>query len=406
MKPIDPSYVPPETTFDQFPDGKYKVKGFEWFTKDEKDRPILVAQKDGKLVGRLRFNLSTGEEGPPMSCTLADMNLLVKAFGVTKLPNLPDESYAAMVTKYMVDIRNLCADKELEVEVKKGWVNDIPGSGVPEGTYWFYISDVSSPEKNEKGEPKPKLGDYGFFFFVTFTVDSEKGHDSPYKGATFTELVPYGIVVNDNGEAEFEKIKEGKYAGQNTGPATLLNKLMILGAPDTFGTEFTPPNPHNLLPFMKQKFLEARQMLEGQRVLIEKKVKGKQTSRIGLSWPGVKKVEGYEAPKRLIEEMNIDDQCRQVLMEALTKLAEGKPVVMNGSFEFTDAGRAVAKKYLSPIRQEGLIEHGHPEELTPEEIVTILTTLQDKVGAEFKEKVVMLSVGFSPQPIEEDDSPF
>lgn len=404
MKPVDPNYQPPEQSFDTFPDGKVKVKGFEWFSKDDKELPILVAQKDGKLVGRLRFTLMDGEEGPPMSVTLAEMNLLAKAFGCKNLPTIPSEAYAGLITKFMIEIKNMCQDKELEVEVKKGWVNSIPGTEVPEGTYWFYISDVSSPEKNEKGDPKPKMGDYGQFFFVTFTVDSEKGHPSPYTGATFTELMPYAIVVNDKGEAGFETVKEGKYAGQITGEATRLNKLMILGAPDTFAQEFTPPNPYNLLPFLRQKFLESHQMLEGQRILIENKKK--KTTRIGLSWPGVKKAEGYEAPKRIIETMGIEDKVHQVLVEAFTQKA-GQPAVVNGTYELTEAGRKVAKEIISPLKSEGLVEKKHQslEELTVEEVTTILTTMGPDYK-EFKEKVVALGVGIIHLEEPEEDSPF
>lgn len=397
MKPIDPSYVPPETTFDQFPDGKYRVKGFSWFTLDDKERPILVAQKDGKLVGRLRFNLITGEDGPPMSCTLADMNLLAKAFGVTKLPNVPDESYAAMVTKYMVDLKNLCADKELEVEVSKGWVSNVPGMDVGEGLFYFTVNDVSSPEHDGQGQPIPKQGQYGSFFFVSFQVEAgEGGKDTPYKGATFTELVNYSLKY-ENGELDFEKNKDGSY----TASAVRLSKLMRLAAPDPFAGEFVPSNPNNLLPYMRQKFLESKRVLKGMRVKEEK------GTRVRLNWPTLEEATGYTIePKRLIESMGIDDKCREVLVEALDKLA-GSPTVVKDSFELNEVGRKIAKQYLSPLKKEGIIAHGSIEELTPEEITSILTTLQNDVGPDYKERVVALAVGFEPPKVyEEEDSPF
>jgi len=401
MKPIDPNYQPPEQTFESFPDGKYKVKGFNWFTLDDKERPILVAQKDGKLVGRLRFNLLDGNEGPPMSVTLPEMGLLAKAFGVSKLPNSPDEGYAAMVTKYMVDIKTLCNDKELEVEVSKGWVNSIPGMDVPEGLYYFTIADVSSPEHDSAGNPVPKQGQFGSFFFVSFeVVAGEGGKETPYRGSKFSELVNYSLKY-ENGELDFEKNKDGSYAAS----AVRLSKLMRLAAPDPFASEFVPPNPSNLLPYMKQKFLAAGKVIKGMRTKEEK------GTRIRLVWPTLEEATGYQGqakPGRKIDEMNVDDRCRDVLIEAMEKLSDGKPVTVNGTYDFTPAGKEVAKTYLSPLRKEGLIQHGSLGELTPEEITTILTTLSDKIGSDFKERVVMLALAIEPpvQVEEEEESPF
>jgi hypothetical protein len=409
MKIIDPNYQPPEQEYTNFPDGPYKVKCFEWFSLDEQGKPILVAQKDGKLVGRLKFTLLNGDEGPRMSLTLVQMNLLAKAFGVKNLPDVPSESYAGMVTKYMIDIRSMCQGKELEVESKNNWVNTIPGTEVPEGVYWCYISDLSSPERESNGDPKPKQGEFGSFFFVTLTVDSEKGHPSEYKGATFIELTPYAIEVNDRGEAEFDTIKEGKYFGQPTGEASKLSKLMRLAAPDVFGVDFVPPNPHNLLPYMRQKFLETKRLLEVHRVLVEKKVKGKTTRRLSISWPSLKEAPQQsktEEPKRIIETMDIDTKCKDILVEALEKLADGKKVVNQGTYDFTLAGSETAKKYLSPLKKEGLFSHGSLEELTYDEIKTILTTLSNELGADYKDRVVALGIGIELKKEEDEDTPF
>lgn len=398
MKAIDPNYQPPEQNFESFPDGKYRVRGFSWFTLDDKERPILVAQKDGKLVGRLRFTTLEGEDGPPMSVTLPEMALLAKAFGVKNVPNAPDPGYAAMVTKFMIDIKNLCTDKELEVEVQKGWVNSIPGMEVPEGLFYFSVADISSPEHDSQGQPIPKQGQYGSFFFATFEVEAgEGGKETPYKGSKFTELVNYSLK-NEDGALDFEKNKDGSY----TASAVRLSKLMRLAAPIPFAGEFDPPNKNNLLPYMKQKFLESKKVLKGMRVKEEK------GTRIRLAWPTLEEATGYAVePKRVIDTMNIDDKCRLVLVEVLDKLAGGSSV-MNGSYEFTEAGRKVAKQYLSPLKKEGVIKHGSLEDLTPEEITSILTTLQNEVGPEYKERVVALGIGIEIRTDEEveEDSPF
>lgn len=404
MKSIDPNYQPPEKTFASFEDGKYKVKGITWFTLDDKDRPILVAQKDGKLVGRFRFNLLDGQEGPPMSVTLPEMSLLAKAMGASRVPPVPDEGYAAMVTKFMIEIAQLVADKQTEVDVAKGWVSYVPGMVVPEGYYHFHISDIHG-DKDEKGQPKPREGDWGPYFYVVFTVDyGEGGKETPYKGLEFSELVSYGIEVVD-GEADFKRAEDGSY----TSEAARLSKLMRLGAPHAFGGDFSPPNPHNLLPFIRDKFLEAHQMLKGSRAVSERKNKGKVVRKLGLSWATLEMSDlAQSEPKRLIESMNPDDKARDILVEALKTLAEGKEVTILGTYNFTDVGRKVAKQYLSPLRSEGLIEHGSVETLTVDEIITILTALVNHVGPEFKERVLAVSIGFNdPAPIvEEDDTPF
>lgn len=402
MKAIDPTYQPPEKKFDEFPDGKYKVKGITWFTKSDKDLPIVVAQKDGKLVGRFRFKLLDSQEGPPMSLTLPEMALFAKAAGVKNIPPVPDVNYAAMVTKFMMDIANLVADKELEVEVSNGWVNSVPGMTIPEGYYHFYISDISG-DKDENGKPKPKVGNWenSLYFYVTFTVEyGEGGKESPYKGVTFTESVPYAIAVID-GEADFKRDEDGAY----TSESARMSKLMRLGDPDTFAGEYSPPDPHNLLPYIREKFLASCQMLKGSRVLIERKDKGVIKRRIGLIWSSLDSSDlKSETPKRLIESMGIDDRCREILVEALDKMA-GAHTVINGTFELNEVGRKLAKEHFSPLKKEGIIKHGSVEELTPEEITSILTVLQEKVGSEYKEKVVALAVGFTP-PVEEEDTPF
>jgi len=200
MKAIDPNYVPPERTFAKYQDGKYKVNGVEWFTLDAATkRPILVAQKDQKLVGRLRFKLvgEVDKDGPPMSLVSGEMALLAKAFGisVTDLPKLPGENQPALMTSYMEAVRDSINSKkkELEVTVAGGWVNaeGVPGMGIPEGYFHFHLANVTG-DKDSAGNPAPKQGQYGKFFYVTFQIDfAEGGRETPYRGAEWTELVPY-----------------------------------------------------------------------------------------------------------------------------------------------------------------------------------------------------------------------
>lgn len=398
MKAIDPNYEPPEQTFNSFPDGKYKVKGFNWFSVNDKQLPILVAQRDGKLVGRFYWTLLDSSQGPPMSVTLSDMPLLAKALKVT-VTNPPDPTQAGLVTRYMLDFANACKDKEVEVEVSKGWVNTVPGMDVPEGYFYFYLSDITSPDHEPNGDPKPKQGQYGSFFFLTFAVEAgEGGSESPYKGATFTELVNYAIT-NDNGKLDFQRTKEGNYNYSSV----IMSKAMRLTAPEPFAGEFDPPNKDNLLPYWKQTALPQRKMLKGSRA------KEQKSGRIGLVWSTVEEAIGYKVSERILDKLDVNIKCRQILVEALNSISPD-PVVKPGTFELTETGIVVARSHLSPLKAEGLIQHGFIGELTPDEINIILSKLTESGvinNPSFKNRAAAEALGFTAPPQEEIvDTPF
>lgn len=405
MKPIPSDYEPPATT-EKYPDGKYLVKGFEWFTLDDKQRPIIVSQKNGVLVGRLRFIRSDEKEGPPMSLTLGEMSLLAKAFGVDagKLSSTPAENQGGLISQFMTDIKNLCngTSKELTVESKDGWVNTVPGMEAPEGYFYFVLVDVSSKEKEENGDVKPQVGDYGPYFWVGFEiVAGEGGSETPFKGARFNEIVNYAVSVGEDGKADWERSPvEKRYTAQ----AMRLSKLMSLTAPDLFIEDFNPPNPHNILPYWKKEALSAQKILKGSRA---KEVTKDGKGAIRLVWGSLQEVTGFAQPQRLIEEMDVDDKMRKVLVEALDNLADGKSTI-DGTYDLSPKGLEIAKKYLSPLKKEGKIKHGALKDLTPEEVTTILTHLTEeaKLDQSYKERAIMLGVGFEAPPVEEEDSPF
>lgn len=411
---VPDGYEVPENTFQGFPDGKYKVKGFDWFTLDDtKQRPILVAQKDSKMVGRFRFLMPTGkldergkevfEDGPPMSVTLNQMPLVAKAFGVDikKLSSTPSVSQAGLVSQYMMNLQNLCkeSNKVLEVEVSKGWVNSLPGMTVAPGYYYFQVVDITGDGSGNELKPKKSTNEKWLdYFYIEFeVVAGEGGSQSPYNGVRFTETLSYAFMVEGD-KVVTQKNKDGTW----TAAASRVSRFVRLAAPEAFVVNFDPPNIHNILPYMRQHILKENKTLKGTMVKEEK------GSKVFLSWPSLEEATGYQAPKRMIESMDIDDKCRAVLVEALDKLA-GSPTVINGSFELNEVGRKLAKEYISPLKREGIInkDHGSLEELVPEEITAILTTLVDKIGPEFRDKVVTLAVGFEPAKVEqEEDSPF
>jgi len=96
MQRIPSDYVVPEQDeFDSVPDGQYTGEGLEFFTIDETTkRPILVSQKNGKMVARARIKTSEGQE-PPISLDLNQAKLMVMAFGgdvagIAEIPTLDD----------------------------------------------------------------------------------------------------------------------------------------------------------------------------------------------------------------------------------------------------------------------------------------------------------------------------
>lgn len=389
---IPADYVPPESTVESFPDGKYKVVSFTWFSLDDNKNPILAYQKDGKLVGRLRFILNDGKDGPPMSLTLGEMSLLAKVFGA-KVSNPPPANHAGLVTQFMVELQEKCK-KEIEVEVKGGWVNNIPGMDVPGGYFYFHLNDITGD--NTSGQLRPRTGQYGQFFFVNFEVDAgEGGSETPFKGAQFTELVNLSVEMRD-GHFDWErtKPKDGSL-GVWTASAVRLSNLVRLTAPTLKVKELTV---ETFLPVWRRVALEHKTVLKGNRVKEEK------GPRVRLVWNTLEAANGY---RRIIEEMGVEDKIRRELVTILDKLAGADSVVGN-TYELTAAGKEVARKYLSPLKKEGKIKHGSLDELTPEEVTIIVKSLQEQglVEENVVGRIIALGVGFDEPLVEEEDSPF
>lgn len=388
---IPDDYVPPETNYDSFPDGKYHAKGIVWFSLDDNKKPILAFQKDGKLVGRLRFILTDGKEGPPMSVTLGEMALLAKVFKA-KVSNPPPANHAGLVTQYMLELQDKLTG-DIEIEVKGGWVNSIPGMEIPSGFYYFHTVDISGD--NTGGQLKPKQGNFGPYFFITFEIDAgEGGSETPFKGAQFTELVQFGLQSRE-GSLDWERVptKDASLGAWSAG-GTRMSKLVRLTAPDIKIKELTLDS---FMSAWRRQALEVKKVLKGTRMKEEK------GNRIRLILNSLEEASGY---RRVIEEMGVEGKIRQELVNVLDKIA-GAQSTVNGTYELTAAGKEIAKKYLTPLKKEGQIKHGSLEELTPEEITIIMRSLQNQglVDENVVSRVIALGVGFD-EPLEEEDSPF
>lgn len=412
MRAIPPDYEPPENEgFDKFPEGKHKVSSFEWFTLNENKQPILKTQKDMKMVGRLRFNLPDGKIGPPFSLTLGEMGLLVRAFGKdpTSLPPLPELNQPIRITEYMQAIERVCQGKEVEVEVNKdGWVSSIKGFDVPEDYFYFQLSDISP--KDEKGNPFHKEGPHGHYFFVEFEIYfGEGGSETPYKGAKFTEIMSYAVDVGENGKLDWARTEKEKVYTQS---ATRLSKLVRLTAPSMklLEQEYDFSNPHNILPDWSKHAQNDKVMLKGNRA------KNEDTRRIQLLWPSLQSVDGYEPSKEVLNLSESDIKGRVILNDLFDYLGEEKTVQNNN---LTPTGIELAKKYISPIKQQGLVKHGSFLELDYDDVMAIFnyvekTIVDDEKIKQLKIDLIHAGVGFdAPEPVEaiqdewgSADSPF
>ena len=419
MQAIDPNYVPPENAeLEKFPDGSYQAKGFTWFTLDDNTKkPILVAQKNNKLVARLRFKLVDGKQGPPMSVELGEVALLVRAFGgdISKLPVLPAENQPGMVSSYLEVAQALSKLNVVTIISKNGWVNanGVSGMGVPEGLYYFRLVEVA-PIHKDTGIVTPKEGQFGKFFFVTFEiVAGEGGGETQFKKATFQELVSYAVTVDDSGQPDWQRTEQSK---QYTSAAVRLSNLMRLTAPSLFEDEFTPPDPYNLLPWWSGIAIAENKVLGGTRVKNEK-------GEIRLMWSTLKSGDSVSVPPTATQAplvqaapimqqqdslaekesenlRNADEKARAILRTVMNEMAGVETVVNNN---LNDAGKEIARKYFAPLKKGGQINNGSYSKLDFDDITVILDNLLLDNIEIYKEQLIAAGVGFDTISNETED---
>ena len=371
MKPIPADYVPPEQEFDTFDDGEYMVKGFEWFSVNDSERPILVAQKDGRMVGRLNFKLEEGEDGPPYSLEMGDMALLVLAFGgdIDKLPEQPPLDKPGMISAYMEAVQSLCdTGKASKAYVEKGWVNWVEGMQVV-GFNYFILEDMWPKDDND--DPTFKEGEWGPYFSLRFRVTAgEGGGVTKFKGASFSEIRSYSVVVNEDGDVPEADWERTKVTGQPTKSAVILSRLMEHTAPAMFEDGFVPSNPYNLLPDWLREAKKVNRELKGYRAKEEK------GNKIKLQWATVEPVQPIATVVEPVMEPHapemvlVDAKAREYLKELLTMLAGG-PAFVADSLDLTPLGKETAKEYLGPLKKAGVLSHGVIKNLTFDEVKAI-----------------------------------
>ncbi len=348
-----------------FDDGSYKVNGFEWFSKNDDGAPCLVAQKNG-LVGRVKFGLADGEEGPPMSVTLAQMALLAHAFGVdvAALGSKPSLDQPRAVAKYMTRVRDKVngADKELKIKVENGWVDSqrgVPGMSLPTGEFLFVITDFGP---KEDGVPTPRMTNpqWGAWFLVTFRVVAGKGgKPSMYDGCEFTEFLTYALVSDEDGQLDWEK-EDGSW----TGNSIKMGHLLEFTTPELFEGSFGDPD--NILPEWLDQALELQYVVSAYRT---PKTTGKRKGEIAVNWATLEPVQGFDkvndpmpwadkseaapAVDAAVDNTEaLSELWREFFQMISVQYQKGPGFVSEDSWKLTDEGKKVARKLLTPIAKE------------------------------------------------------
>lgn len=373
--PVPQDYEPATTTFEKYPDGTFKVTGFTWFTTDDKDRPLLVTQKDGKRVGRYRAIMPDGQQGPPASCGLNEIVLLVKGYGgdPAKLPPYPNEADAGAVSNYMTTAEALSkSGKGTEVTVANGWITSTKGADVPQGLYDFKIVDIQ-PKVN--GLPAPTEGQFGgkFAYFICEIVQGSTG-DKTWSGAKVSQSIPYAVEVDfstNPPDLHWEYIKGTQ---QPTKQAKLFSNLLLFGAPDLFeNPNFADWN--NILPEVLNSMLKNKVVL---RAFRQPKQKG---SGLTFNLAALETAVAIPQPQNYVipaQSNDYDSQARE-LFKKFVEVIGGPHCFNPGGFVLTEAGVAVAKQYFVPLKVEKIIPHGNIPQFTWDIVKTIVTEVSKKL---------------------------
>jgi hypothetical protein len=403
VQTIPRDYEPPENEFEQFPDGSYKVKGITWFSQDEHNRPILVAQKDGRLVGRCHLILEDDEEGPPFSVSMGQMALLVKAFGgdISKLPPTPEVSQAGKVSLFMEAVEKLATGKVVEVEVSNGWANQIDGMVVPPGLYYYKLETIGP--RNEDDEPEPIEGKYGpYFYLYSRIVAGEGGGPTPWKDAVVRDTLSYAIETDNNNNPQWQVTKNGAF----TAAATRLARLMQFTAPDLFEEGYVHSNPYNLLPDWLTEAQKADLVYKGYRNKADK------SKYVNMNWDSVEPAVEPDAnlpfepdTKSNDRQQHAEVKAREALIAFMNTLAGGEAFTNVGTLSLSAGGKAVAKQYFTPLRQKGVLTTGTLSNLTFDDMVNVLTHIEI-ADAKLKEQVDNIRHNLVAAGIGVDDGDF
>lgn len=227
----DSTVVEQGGNFKIFEDGTYRVKGIQiYLKKDERELPVFVPQGDD-MVARFKLimletrstenqTVEVEVEGPPMSATMAQMVMLVRAFGgdISKLP-------AEATTKFLLEAQDSAnrGGKVRVATVKGGWVKYVEGATPPEAHYTWEFRGFRSPdgsvparfqEKEQQGSNGTFTRDYAYADFVV--VGDQYEMPSAYAGYRLSVKInnPFdGGVASNKAGKDIPTTKIGQKGG-------------------------------------------------------------------------------------------------------------------------------------------------------------------------------------------------
>lgn len=392
--------------FNTVEDGDYKSSSFEWFSKNDEGKPILVANPNGQLVVRGNF-----DNGAPMSFELHELPLLAKAFNVkpSDIPSIPNLNEPTKISAYLETIETLCNAQEKEVfyKVNGGWVNEIKGMELS-GEHDFIFHSFTPQFLDENGLPfyKESQWEGDPYFYVNFMVV-----DGPYKNVIFSEPLNYSCHANGD-TFEWNKKKNGQFTNNAKRFAWLLRVTKSPNAPKV------KINPNNILiAWAAQALLPERPVLRGPRITPSNS-QSKKLNKAKLNWMDVVEA-GYTyqmddseifSAKETEVHSGEDNKAKDILIEVFDILA-GKPIIVPGSnYELNSDGVNIARKYISPVKKEGKVKAGNIAELGFDEIQAIMNYIvgqedNDRIK-ELNSELAELGLGFTTPSEPEPETPF
>lgn len=356
----DPDYEP-STDFSSFTDGSYEINGISWITNDDSGAPIFVASKGwAPLVARYRSVMADGSDGPPGSVSPGEVAMLVRVFGADP-SKLPDRD--ADPTAFLIAARDMInsTGKVLKVTVKDGWVNHIPGMGLPVDKYFTFELDALAPREDDV--PTQREGQYGPWFIVNLRVVGDlQQRPTVYDGYRCASFVNYGLIVNEQGELEYESRETKSGAKDWTSAAVRLHKVIVAFAPTLETDEIAFASVNNILPELEQEALRLRRRAVGQ---VTKDSKG----RIGVKIESLAAIDPdlppmpapepeKELPARDVEDEVVEPPSMEQVYAVIGNLCTEKAFDASGNL--TTAGKNWCREHLKPF----LKEKGYPAKLS------------------------------------------
>lgn len=202
------------TEFDQYPEGPAEVNGiFGYATTDDEGMPFYK-DMGGRMAAVAKLRLIDGGEGPPMTCSAADLTLLVIAFG-GDIAQLPKDRSSVPFMMSVIEQANAGGRKQTAQVSNKGWVNFVTGANLPTDRIFRVRFEGARNKSGKTGkeitfEEDPKFKKRNVFFEFKI-LGSANGSKTPYDGATISLVVedPFLDYIESDGRY-FPKARKAK----------------------------------------------------------------------------------------------------------------------------------------------------------------------------------------------------